>query len=1099
MSAPRRAALAAGLGTALALAAPLPAAAQPATQGFYRSPALHGETLVFAAEGDLWSVAASGGLARRLTSHPGEENHPVLSPDGKTLAFTARYEGPTEVYTMPLAGGLPVRRSFEGEAAVATAFTPKGELVYATQHYATLPDLQLVALDLGSGERRRIPLSQASEASYDAAGTTLFFVRPAFHNNVTKRYTGGTARQLWKFREGAAEAERLTRDYAGESHSPMWWNGRVYFVSDRDGTMNLWSIDENGGDARQHTRHSGFSVRYASLGDGRIAYAVGADIWVYEIASGASRIVPITLATDLDQLREKWVAKPIEHLTSAHLHPRGESVVLTARGRVFVAPAGAGRLVQASRKPGVRYRDVVFMPDGKSLLGLSDATGELEFVRIPPNGVGAAEALTADGRVLRFEGVPSPDGKWVAYGDNNNDAWLLSLATKAQTRVSTNREGTGDFAWSPDSRCLSFSQQAANGFVQVLLYDVEKKAHTPLTSDRVNSQSAAWSSDGQWIYFLSDRNLQSVVGAPWGPRQPEPFFDKPIKIYQIALAAGLRSPFKPSDELHNDAAAGKPEPDAAAEAKPAAKPATAAPKPVVIDLDGIASRVYELPVPAGDYRDLHVAAKALFFSARDTGTDAKTHLMAVEIGNKEEKPVRLVEDIRSYELSADGKKLLVRKRDDLHVFEAAAKPPADLAKTRLDLSAWSYPIDVREDWRQIFVDAWRLERDYFYDPGMHGVDWNGVRDRYLPLVDRVTTRDELSDLIGRVVGELSALHTSVRGGDLRRGPDDVKIPTLGARLALDRPAGGYRIEHVYEADPDYPGERSPLADPELGLAAGDVITMVNGVDVLSVGHLNALLRNQDKQQVLLRVKTKANPPGRDVVVTPRVGEADLRYADWELSRRRAVERDSGGRIGYVHLRAMGAEDITAWYRNFYPVFDRQGLIVDVRHNRGGNIDSFILEKLLRKAWMYWQGRAGEPYWNMQHAFRGHMVTLVDEGTASDGEAFADGFRRLGMGKLIGVRTWGGEIWLGSQNRLSDGGLARAPMSGVYGPEGEWLIEQHGVDPDIVVENLPHATFLGKDAQLEAAVRHLLAEIEKDPRPVPKPPAYPKKGYQYPER
>jgi tricorn protease len=327
----------------------------------------------------------------------------------------------------------------------------------------------------------------------------------------------------------------------------------------------------------------------------------------------------------------------------------------------------------------------------------------------------------------------------------------------------------------------------------------------------------------------------------------------------------------------------------------------------------------------------------------------------------------------------------------------------------------------------------------------------------------------------------------------------VKVPTLGARLVRDESAGGYRIEHIYRHDPDYPGERSPLADPELGVAEGDVVTLVNGSPVLPAEHLNALLRNQEKRQVLLRLKPAAGGPEHEVVVIPTTEEASLRYADWELSRRALTDERSGGRVGYLHLRAMGGDDITAFYRQFYPAFDRAGLVIDVRHNRGGNIDSFILEKLLRRAWMYWKSRVGAPYWNMQYAFRGHMAVLVDENTASDGEAFAEGFRRLGLGKIIGTRTWGGEIWLSSVNRLSDGGLARAPMSGVYGAEGEWLIEGHGVEPDIVVENLPHATFEGSDAQLEAAVTHLLAEIETDPRPVPQPPAYPNKAFAYPGR
>jgi tricorn protease len=1129
------------------------ALAQTGVQGYYRDPVLHGETLVFAAEGDLWTVPVTGGVARRLTTHLAQESNPVISADGKLLAFTARYEGPAEVYTMPLSGGLPERRTFEGEAAIATAFTPAGALVYATQHYSTLPDLQLVSLDLGSSERRLIPLSQASEGSFDDSGRTLYFVRPAFHNNVTRWYTGGTARQIWKFREGAPEAQQLSRDHAGESHTPMWWNGRVYFVTDRDRTMNLWSMDENGGDLRQHTDHKDWDVRYAALTAGRIAYVVGADIWIYDIAAGTKRMVPITLASDLDQLRQKWVTKPMEHLTAAHLRGDGEAVVLTSRGRVFVAPARDGRLVRASRTAGVRYRDVVFMPDGKSLLGLSDASDEFEFVQLPVNGVGADRALSANGKVLRFEGVPSPDGKWVAYSDNNNDAWLLNVASKASTRISTNREGVDGFAWSPDSRHVALTQTALNTFQQILLYDVSKRTHTPLTSDRTNSRNAVFSPDGKWIYFLSDRNLASVVGAPWGPRQPEPFFDKPDKIYQVALRKGLRSPFKPADELHPrvkektspdeeeeteeteevlppeqrprpatpEEPTELPPPDPLDEPTPETAPedrdAERAPEQrrgksdgkddedsdkkksppaarlVRIDYDGLMNRVYEVPVPAGNYGQLSVSDKALYWLARDVGTDSKPRLMAIEITNDNPKAAKLVDDVRLYELSRDGKKLLFRKDDDLYVVEAGVKPPTDLDQAKLKLSSWTYPIDVRQDWRQMFVDAWRMERDYFYDPDMHGVDWRGVRDKYLPLVDRVTTRDELSDLIGLAVGELSALHTAVREGDLRRGTEDIKVPTLGARLLLDRKAGGYRIDHIYRSDPDYPEERSPLADPQLGISVGDVITMVNGIDVLTSGHPNALLRNQDKQQVLLRLKSKATGKMRDAVVYPSTNEASLRYSDWELGRREQTDRMSDNRIGYVHLRAMTSADVTQWFRNFYPVFNRPGLIIDARHNRGGNIDSFILARLLRKPWMYWQSRAGQPYWNMQYAFGGHAVVLVNENTASDGEAFAEGFRRLGLGKVIGTRTWGGEIWLDSQNRLSDGGLARAPGAGVYGPEGKWLIEQHGVEPDIVVDNLPHATFDGKDAQLDAAVKLLLDEIKRDPRAPPAPPDYPSVG------
>jgi tricorn protease len=1055
-------------------------------KGYYRFPEIHGDTIVFAAEGDLWSVTTRGGVARRLTTHPGEESDPAISPDGKTLAFTAQYEGPMEVYTMPLEGGLPTRWTYEAEPSIATTWTPKGELVYTTSHYSTLPDQQLVILDTKTEERDRVPLSQASEAAIDPNGAAAFFVRPSFHRNVTKRYKGGTARKIWKYPTGATEAEVLTDDYAGESHTPMCWHERVYFITDRDGTMNLWSMDYNGQGLKQHTDHSGWDVRDAALSEGRIVYQVGADLWLHDVASGESHEIPITLASDFDQLREKWVKKPMEYLTSAHLHPNAKSVVLTARGRVFVAPVEGGRLVRASRKPGVRYRDAVFMPEGEGILVLSDETGEFEFVTLPANGVGEHEALTDDGEILRYAGHPSPDGKWIAFSDKNEDLWLLNVGNKEQKRISTNREGVDDISWAPDSRWFAFSQSASNDYYQIFLYSVEEETLTPLTSNRVNSLSAAWSPDGKWIYFISDRNLQSLVGSPWGQRQPEPYFDKTMKVYQVSLRAGLRSPFKPADEL-------QPAGDESDEIEGSEENAI---EPIQIDLDGINRRVKEVPIEAGNYRRVAVSHDALFWDARDSGLDGKTHLMAVSVDNEGAKPVRVVEDVAFFDLSLDGKKLLIRQKDDLYVIEASPEPVEKLAEHKIDLSDWTFAIQVREDWRQIFVDAWRMERDYFYDPNMHGVDWDGARDKYLPLVDRVTTRGELSDLIGRFVGELSALHTSVRGGDQRRGPDEIKVPTLGARLVRDTGAGGYRVDYVYQSDPDYPELMSPLADPDLDIERGDVIEAVNGEDTLSVKDIGALLRNQGGKQVRLRIMSDDSGERRDVIVRPTDDEYGLRYRDWEYTRRLRVEEKGKGKLGYVHLRAMGSRDISAWYRQFYPVHDLQGLVLDFRHNRGGNIDSIILEKLLRRAWFYWKRRVGEPYWNMQYAFRGHMVALVDRKTASDGEAVAEGFRRLGFGKIIGTRTWGGEIWLSSVNRLSDGGLARAPMTGVYGPEGEWLIEGHGVEPDIEVDNLPRATFEGGDAQLDAAISHLLDEIEKDPRTVPPPPPYPDKSFEY---
>jgi tricorn protease len=486
----------------------------------------------------------------------------------------------------------------------------------------------------------------------------------------------------------------------------------------------------------------------------------------------------------------------------------------------------------------------------------------------------------------------------------------------------------------------------------------------------------------------------------------------------------------------------------------------------------------------------------LLWTARDVGFGAKAHLKQLEITNKDAKPKTLVEDVKDWELSLDGKKLLIRKGDAFHVIAADTSAPAKLEE-KVNLEGWTFTITPREEWRQIYTESWRMMRDYFYDRGMHGLDWPEMHRKYLPLIDRVSDRAELSDVIYEMVGELSTLHIFVSPGDRRESPDQVVPASLGARLVRDEGAGGWRVDHIYRADPDYPDQFAPLVQPGVEVGIGDIITAINGRSALSVAHPAVLLRNQAGKQVLLEVKPHDGGAARSVIVKPISAEreAGLRYDEWELTRRERVEDLGKGQLGYVHLRAMGAGDIAQWARGFFPVFQRQGLIIDVRNNRGGNIDSWILEKLLRKAWFYWQPRVGEPYWNMQFAFRGHIAVLCNERTASDGEAFTEGFKRLGLGKVFGTRTWGGEIWLSAERWLVDSGMATAAEYGVYGPEGAWLIEGHGVDPDFVVDNLPHATFDGSDAQLEAAVKHLQDLIAKDPRPVPPAPKYPDKSFK----
>lgn len=1101
-----------GLGFLPALAVALCAVSFAAAQGitgYYRQPALHDDTLVFVSEGDLWKVPADGGVATRLTTHAGEESRPAISPDGTWLAFAAQYEGPTELYTMPLSGGLPIRWTFDAPRISHVGWTPDGRLLAGIDTLSTLPNQQLATIVVQfaarHGVRELLPLAQAADGEYADDGRTLFFTRLPFQGSHTRRYRGGTAQNIWRFADGDVEATPLTADYPGTSRRPMWWGGRVYFASDRSGVMNLWSMKPDGGDLRQHTQHADYEVQGTSLSRGRIAYQLGADLRMYDIASGADRIIPITLESDFDQTRERWVPKPLDYLSAAHVAPDGARVALTARGQVFVAPHRQGRLVEASRKPGVRYRDAQFSSDGKSLLALSDESGEIELWRMPANGVGEAERLTRDGDVLRWGFAPSPDGRRVAHFDKNQRLFVLDLETRENRKIDESPlDDFGDLSWSPDGRWLAYTKSAENQFRFIRIYDTVGGTIVDATTDRFSSYSPAWSPDGKWLYFLSDRNLVSVVGSPWGAYQPEPFLDRTTRVYLLALGEGQKSPWAPAmetDEPAKPAGASQPTTSSApaSASAPSSAPASAPgggekPRPTVtIAADGLAARLFDVPIPPGNYASLALNEKALFLTSRAAG-ESKVNLVGVTIARENVELKTIAPDVRGYEISADGKKLLVRKGDAFYVLDAAADE-AKLEKKDVDLSGWSISLTPREEWRQMFTEAWRLERDYFYDRGMHGVDWPAMLEKYRPLTERVSTRAELSDAIAQMVAELAALHIFVSGGDLRRGTDDVEVASLGAILLRDADAGGFRIERLYESDPDIPSELGPLAQPDVAARAGDVIVAINGTEALTLRDPHELLRRKAGRQVLLRLKRGDGPP-RDVVVTP-IGPAaagDLRYRDWELSRRRLVDEWSGGRIGYVHLRAMGGGNFTEWARNFYPVFTRAGLIVDVRHNRGGNIDSWIIGRLMRKAWFYWSQRVGQAQsWNMQYAFRGHVAVLCNERTASDGEAFTEGVKRLGLARVFGTRTWGGEIWLSSSNFLEDGGIATAAEYGVFGPEGAWLVEGHGVEPDEVVDNLPHATFLGSDAQLRAAVDYLLLRIKDAPPPPVIAPKYPDKS------
>lgn len=1068
-------------------------------QSYFRQPALSGDTLVFVSEGDLWRVPASGGMASRLTTHAEIEDSPVISPDGTTVAYTASYEGPTALYTLPIEGGLPTRWTWDDGRPTPAAWTPDGRLGFSTTAYAGLPDPQLVVLSLATSEVERVPLAQASDGSWNPDGT-LVFVRYRFQGSRTKRYHGGTAQRLWRLDPGADEAKPLTADWRGTSRDPMWWNDRIVFASDRDGTLNLWSMDRDGGDLRQHTTWTGWDVLGPSIDGSRVVYQLGADIRVHDLRTGDDHVVPIHLASDFDQLREHWIEQPMDYVTAVHLAPDGDRVVLTARGAVFVAPRHQGRFVEATHDEGVRYRDARFMPGGDRLVTLSDASGEVEVWSLPANGVGRPRQMTTDGDVLRWQAIPSPDGKLLAHHDKNYRLWIHDVSSGNDKLIARSERGSWEgLSWSPDSRWLVAVDIAPNLNRVIRLYDVVTGTWVAATTDRYDSTSPVFSRDGKWLAFLSDRHLESVVSSPWGTLQPEPFFDQRTRIFLLDLAGGTRSPFAPADELHpadKDGDHGKDRsdrsdatPDTAKSGKADARPTPSEPPSTVVRAEGLTSRLVPVPAPAANASSLAMNDSAFFWLDRRADERSTASLKSLKLDRLKPEVKTVAAAIRDFELSADGTTLLVRKGKELYVVDATAAEATLDDESKVDLEGWRLAVEPRAEWRQMLTEAWRLERDYFYDTGMHGVDWKGVLERYLPLVDRVHSRDELADLTAQMVAELSAIHTFVYGGDLREDDNDIAVGRLGARLARDTEAGGWRVDHLYRWDPDEPDRRPPLAAFGVDATEGDVIVAIDGVATVDLPDPGVMLRNRVGTQVLLEIRD-GNGATREAIVQPISGadEADMRYHEWEYTRRLRVEEASDQRIGYVHLRAMGRDDIAQWARDFYPVHDRQGLIVDVRHNRGGNIDSWIVSRLMRQVWSAWSDRVGLPTsTNMQYAFRGHLVVLCDAWTASDGEAFLEAIRRLDLGPIIGTRTWGGGIWLTSSNRLVDGGIATAAEFGVFGPEGKWLIEADGVSPDIAVDNLPVATFRGEDAQLEAAIQLLLERIATDPIPPLEPP------------
>ncbi|WP_406586664.1 S41 family peptidase [Asaia lannensis] len=1075
---------------ALLCLAPISTHAAP---GYLRDPSLSGSTLVFDDEQSVWSVPLQGGTATRLTTPIGTDPHPVLSPDGKQVAFLASFDGPQEIYVMPIEGGTPRRVTWENQNVMPIGWDKKAGILYSTAP-ATGPGLSRVvcAIHPVSGTRRTYPLADANDATLSPDGQWIYFTRfgtAVSHDHLTL-YRGGAVAQLWRYRlKGGGEAERLGPQNINLQR-PMLWKDRLIVVSDGSGRNNLWSFALDGSDGHQLTHHDDFSIGHAALSGHDVVYQLGADLYRFDLDTGTESQIPVDITSDHPARRPVWLDNPYRYLTHIALAPNGKRVALTMRGHVVLATTGALRRVTLASANTTRLRNAILSPDGKTVYAFSDKGGESELWAFPATGGSDGTQLTHGSKSEPMGLWVSPDGRLLAHTDIAGHLFLLDLTTHTDKLIDDARlDGQSEYdslTWSADGRALAFVRARGESIRrQIALYTPDNGKLVWTTTPDYDSYAPRFSPDNRFLWFLSDRLFNLSNAGPWGDRDPAPVFAHRTGVFALALRKTSRFPFAPPTELD-------PPQSATTSAGQGSQEKT---RPAILD-DGVAARLYQLPVPAGDFTKIEAGQDTLYLLARKPGQpedkDDDSILLGVKIGSDPVKPKEITGGLRDIALTPDGKTLMLvsgkeKERPKIRLVPAGGTAP-DMTAPQNDVSldGLQLRIDPGAEWQDMFTDAWRLHRDHFYDPALHGVDWTAIRERYRPLLSRLGDRSDLDDLLGQMMGELNALHSQLRPAETAERENDTLIASLGAHLT--RQPGGFLIDRIYADDPDLPQDHSPLAAPDVDAQPGDLITAVNGQSLADLPDLSALLANQAGKQVLLTLKRKDRPIQTVVTAISAKQDAKLRLRAWEMERADRVAKDSHDRIGYLHLRAMGRDDIAAFTRDFYAQTDKDGLIIDVRRNLGGNIDSWVLSQLLRKVWMFWSDHGKAPQGNMQQSFRGHIVVLCDEFTYSDGETFSQGIKSLGIGPLIGTRTAGAGVWLSDSDRLADNGLPRTAERPYFDMKGHWLVENHGVEPDMTVENMPVATFNGQDQQLDKALETLHTLLKDHPIPpmVPEP-------------
>ena len=1081
----------------------------------FRQPAVSATHIAFVYAGDIWVVPKQGGVASRLSSPRGEEQFPRFSPDGSRIAFSASYDGNTDVYVVPAMGGDPVRVTHHPMADRVIGWHPDGRrvLFVSSRESGRQRYSQFFLAPADGGQAVKLPVPYGEFGAFSPDGQQFAYMPMSQDFRTWKRYRGGWAPDIWLFDLKSFASRNLTRNEANDAH-PMWFGDQMYFMSDRgpEKRENLWVLDLKSGATRQVTSFRDVDITFPSAGPGEIVFQAGGRLYLLDVpGSGQPREVKVQVVTDRATLKPQ-VVKVEQLLRAPSVSPAGKRAAFEARGDLFSVPAEHGPVVNLTASSGVAERYPRWSPDGKTLAYWSDRSGEYELTFRPADGTGAEETVTKLGPGFRYPVAWSPDSRRLAFVDQAMRVWLYERGAKAPARIDQSRTWIAHgglenfaFAWSADSRWLAYARPVETGATAIFLYDTRAGKLHQATCGYFSDGEPTFDPDGKYLFISSDRTFQPTYGSfdnTWT-------YANPARLVALPLRRDVPSPLAQrddeegqpdkekgkgeekgkepgKDEEKAEAQKGAAGPEKAADTakagdKPPEKPK---PVPVEIDLDGLEARAVILPPKADNYADLQAVSGKLLFrrlAPQGSGPDAKNPILYYDLSEREEKTI--LDDADGFEVTADGKKLLAASKRKFAVVEVKASQKFEKPMRTSEVQA---RVDPRAEWRQIFTDAYRFERDYFYDAGMHGVDWAKVRDQYLRLLDDAVTRWDVNFVLGEFIAELNASHTYHGGGDLeetaRRG-----VGLLGVDWALDEKAGAYQVTHIVSGGAWDADVRSPLADPGVNVKEGEYVLAVNGVRLDPARDPWWAFEGLADMPVTLTVNGKPSLEGsRQVVVKTLADETELRFREWIEQRRRRVDEATGGKAGYIYVQSTGVDAQNELVRQFMAQWRKDGLVIDERWNSGGQIPDRFIELLNRPMLSYWAVRDGESQQWPPVSHAGPKVMLINGWSGSGGDAFPFYFREAKVGPLIGTRTWGGLIGISGAPPLADGGGVTVPTFRMYDVRGQWFAEGHGVEPDIPVEEDPSQVAKGVDPQLERAIEELKVRMAKQPAPPARP-------------